>query len=86
MNKLKELQSKIDEVNSKILNLIIKRNQIVKKVGKYKKEKNIPIYDSKREKEIHRKMQKSAEKKNLNKKFVKKLFNLIIKQSKKIEK
>jgi chorismate mutase len=83
MNKLKELQSKIDEINSKILNLVIKRNQIVKKIKEHKKEKNLPVYNPKREKDIHKKMQKAAEKKNLNKKFVRKLFSLIIKQSRK---
>ena len=83
MNKLKELQSKIDEINSKILNLVVKRNQIVKKVKEYKKQENLPIYNPKREKEIYEKMRKAAEKKNLNKKFVRKLFSLIIKQSKK---
>ena len=81
MNKLLELQSKIDDINSKILNLIVQRNQIVKKIGEYKKQKNLPIYNPKREEEIHKKMRNAAERKNLNKKFVKKLFNLIIKQS-----
>ena len=82
MNKLKELQSKIDEVNSQILNLIVKRNQIVKKIGKHKKEKNLPISNLKKEKEIFNKLMISAERKGLNTKFISKLFTLILKQSK----
>ncbi len=86
MNKLKELHLKIDEINSKILNLIVKRNQIVKKIGKHKKEKNLPIYNLKREKEIYNKMEISAKRKGINRKFIRKLFGLILKQSKGVDK
>ncbi len=86
MNKLSEWHLKIDEINSQILNLIVKRNQIVKKIGRHKKQDNIPICNLKREKEIHKKMKKIAEKKNIDKKFVRKLFNLILTQSKTEEK
>ena len=86
MNKLFELQSKIDEINSQILNLIIKRNQIVKKIGEYKKQKNLPIFDSRRERDIHKKVEISAKKKGLDRRFVGKLFDLILTQSKTEEK
>ena len=85
MNKLSEWHLKINKINSQILNLIVKRNKIVKKIGKYKKQNNIPICDPKREKEIQKKMKKAAEKKEIDKKFVKKLFDLIITQSKREE-
>ena len=83
MDKLTEFQSKIDEINSQILNLIVKRNQIVKKIGQYKKEKNLPVYNFKREQEIYDKFVGSAEKKGLNRSFVKRLFSLILWHSKK---
>ena len=83
MNRLLRWRLKIDKINSQILNLVAKRTKITNKIGKYKKQKNIPIYDPKREKEIHRKMGKLSKQKDLNPKFIKKLFNLIIIQAKK---
>ena len=47
MNQLKELQDKIDEVNAQILNLLVKRNQIARKIGRYKKKHNLPIKNQK---------------------------------------
>ena len=83
MNKLSKWRLKIDKINSQILDIIAKRAKITNKIGKYKKQNNIPIYDSKREKEIHKKMRREAEKKDLNKEFVRKLFDSILIQAKK---
>ena len=81
MNKLKELQGKLDEVNSQVLNLIVKRNHISKKIGNYKKENNMPIKNPKREKIVFKKMLVASEKKGLSKKFVKSFSKLIFEQS-----
>ena len=86
MNKLIKLRNEIDKINSQILNLIIKRINIVKKVFYYKKQKNIPAYDIKREKEMLKRVKKLAKQKNLDENFIEKLFKLIIKQGKKEEK
>jgi len=86
MDKLKEFHLKIDEINSQILNLIVKRNQIVKKVFEYKKQNNLPIYNPKREKETYEKYMSCAKNKNLDKFFVHRLFKTIMEQSKKEQK
>lgn len=82
MDKLSELRFKIDQINSQILNLIIKRNQIARKIGEYKKEKNLPVNNFEREKEIYENIMASARRKGLNRNFVRRLFDLIFKQSK----
>ena len=82
---LTEWRKEIDEVNSKIMNLLAKRKEIVKKVGEYKKKRNIPICDTKREQDIYKRLEELAEDKGLDKEFVKNLFELIIKQAKKDE-
>ena len=60
--------------------------EVSKKVGEYKKQNNISVLDAKREQEVYKKLSKSANKKGLDEKFVKKLFKLIIRQSKKEQK
>ena len=49
---LKELRNKINEIDEELLSLYLKRMDISKQIGKYKKEHNLPIYDSKREEEL----------------------------------
>ena len=49
---LKELRNKIDEIDQELVKLIEKRIEIVKEIGKYKKEHNLPILDQNREDEV----------------------------------
>ena len=49
---LKELRNKINEIDEELLSLYLKRMDISKQIGQYKKEHNLPIYDSKREEEL----------------------------------
>jgi len=81
MNQLRELQTKVDEVNAQILNLFVKRNQIVKKIGKYKQQNNMPVKNPKREKIVFKKMLAASEKKGLDKKFVKGFSKLLFENS-----
>ncbi len=48
-NKLIDARKKIDEIDSKIIELYIQRMDTVKKVIEYKIENNIPVLDSNRE-------------------------------------
>ena len=48
-NKLIDARNKIDEIDSKIIELYIQRMDTVKKVIEYKIENNIPVLDSSRE-------------------------------------
>lgn len=48
-NKLIDARKKIDEIDSKIIELYIQRMDTVKKVIEYKIENNIPVLDSSRE-------------------------------------
>lgn len=49
---LKELRKQINEIDDEILSLYLKRMNISKQIGQYKKEHNLPIYDTKREEEL----------------------------------
>ena len=46
---IKELRQKIDGIDEKILELYEERMDVVRQIGKYKVNKNLPIYDAARE-------------------------------------
>lgn len=55
MDELKNLRDEIDRIDETLVNLFERRMEIVLKVGKYKKENNIPILSSNRESEVIKK-------------------------------
>ncbi len=48
---LKDMRKALDEIDSIIVEQVVKRMNIVKDVARYKSEKNLPIYDPQRERE-----------------------------------
>ncbi len=81
--RLENLRAKIDEVDSKIINLLCKRTKLVKKIKEYKKQNNLAIFDKDREKRKYKMSKKLAKERGLNEDFIKKLFKLIIEENKK---
>lgn len=55
MDELIRLRQEIDEIDNNLIELFEKRMLIAKKVARYKKNQNIPIYDESRENEIIKK-------------------------------
>jgi monofunctional chorismate mutase len=49
---LEELRSQIEEVDQEMMKLFIKRMNISKQIGQYKKEHHLAIFDAKREEEL----------------------------------
>lgn len=82
MKELDNFRKKINKIDLELFELIKKRMEVSKKIGNFKKQNNLPILDVKREKKIFEKLKKLAEEKNLDKAFIKELFELIIKKSK----
>ncbi len=74
---LEELRKKIDTIDDSLLELLAKRQEIVKEVGKVKLAHGIPLFDEKRKKEILEKKMAQAEALKLSKEFVGKLYDLI---------
>jgi len=83
VKKLSNYRKEFDKIDLQILYLLGKRMKLSKKIGKYKKQNGFSVFDSKREKKVYSNLKKYAKKKNLDEKFVEKLFKLIIMQSKK---
>jgi chorismate mutase len=77
VNQIVGLRKQIDVIDSKITLFLEKRFRITREISKQDK-----VRDKKREEEIICNVQKS----NLNKSFVKKLFKLILRESRRIQK
>ncbi len=52
MRNIEELRKDINEINTQMLDLFIKRMQVSKEVAIYKQANNLPILDRKREEDI----------------------------------
>ena len=78
---LKELRNKINEIDNEILSLYLKRMNISKQIGQYKKEHNLPIYDSKREEELINNLLNKIDNNELKENY-KKIIQLILIESK----
>lgn len=79
LEQLELLRSNIDEVDSKLLEVVLQRTNLVKEIGRFKKENNVTILQIERWFEILKSRQNWA--KNLNPKMVEELFELIHKHS-----
>ncbi|MBS3079822.1 chorismate mutase [Candidatus Pacearchaeota archaeon] len=80
---LLKLRDEIDRIDSNIADLFIKRFGIVRQMGEYKKNNGIKIIDKIREKEI---MNNISQNFGLDKRFVKRIYSLIFKESRRLEK
>ena len=85
MQEMIEFRKQMDEINDNILNLLAERLEVSKKIGKYKEEDGLPVFDAKREAEIFEKLERDAEEKGLDKKHVLEVFELIIKNSREVQ-
>ena len=75
--KLKQARNKVDQIDQKIFDLIIKRTQIIKymlSLKKFKKE----IIDHKRNNEIFKKIKNKSIKNNIDPKITKRIWKAII--------
>lgn len=77
MEKLKNCRRKIDEIDRKIVELLIEREKIVKEIARCKVSLNMDIKQREREKEIYNRSEE---------KYIKDIFKIIIKNSREIQK
>lgn len=75
MKNIEDLRKQIDKLDDQIVILLAKRMEVVKNVGRLKKENNLPALDSTRWKEIIR----------AKKGFIKKIWEIIHDEALKIE-
>lgn len=85
-DELENWRKQIDKLDERVLNLLAKRAKIVRKIGQFKKERNIPALDKSRWNKVLNSMLSKSEELGLSKDFTKKLYDLIHKYSVKIQK
>ena len=80
------LRSRLDKLDTKILRLLKRRFKTVEKLSLLKRKEGVPIKDTQREERIHKSIARRSESFHLNSGFTKKLFTLILDESKNIQK
>jgi len=84
-NLLADWRKQIDRLDEELINVLAKRINIVKKIGKYKKENGIPPLDQKRWQEVLKSKLSKARLLNISEKFVERIYNIIHEHSLEIE-
>jgi len=82
---LADWRKQIDKIDEELINVLAKRINIVREIGKYKKENGIPPLDEKRWQEVLKSKLSKACLLNISEKFIKKLYEVIHDHSLEIE-
>lgn len=85
-NKLQELRSEIAQLDEAIMVLLKKRNECIKQIANLKASLSLPIEDKLQESKQLKFYQNRAVQYGLNFEFIKKLFTVIIAESKLLQK
>lgn len=81
INQLEELRNNIDVIDEELLQLLSKRMTIVEKIGEYKRDHNIAVFQLERWLEIIRTRSASAEVLDLDVPFIKKMLDVLHQES-----
>ena len=81
---LAEFRKDIDSIDDAIFELLEKRMEVVKKIGRLKSQNNEAIYNPKREKEIIERL--NSKKKYISLSGIEEIYNAIFNVSKSLEK
>jgi len=85
VDNIESLRERINDFDNSIIKILTQRMKVVKKVGEFKKKKNMPLCDRKRQAEVLKIRIKQGKSGGLNEKFVKKLYNLIFNEALRIQ-
>jgi chorismate mutase len=87
MNKtLEKLREEINAADDELVKVLAKRMEIVKEIGKIKKENNVTALDEKRWQEVLERVLENAQKHVLSQNFIKKIYEEIHKAALELEK
>lgn len=84
--KLNLLRKKINQVDKKIISLLATRFSLVKQIVQLKRIGNLKTFDKKREMEVLSYVKLSGINMGIDETFLEKIFHLILRYSKKIQK
>jgi chorismate mutase-like protein len=84
-SELKKIRESIDQIDKQLLNLLIERINLVKKIGKYKRENKLEIKDPAREDEILQRLIEEGAKLGLSENLIRKIWVALFNEAYKIE-
>ncbi|APC97725.1 chorismate mutase [Francisella frigiditurris] len=79
-------RDQINNIDSQIIKLIAERNNVSIKVGDYKKQHDLPIYVPEREAKLKKAHTKLAEENKVSPDMINEIFDIIISNSKQLQK
>ncbi len=85
MEKMGEFRKQINEIDERIIELLGRRFKIIRTVGFYKKEQNIPMMQSKRVDEVKNRCATLGLQFELDAGFIKNLYGTIIDEACRVE-
>jgi chorismate mutase len=77
-----DFRRELEFIDKDLMELLEQRMLISEEIGKYKKEKGLPIEDLQREKAI---IEEKLAKSNLSKEFIRKIYSVILEESKRVQ-
>ncbi|MDA1197111.1 MAG: chorismate mutase [Nanoarchaeota archaeon] len=83
--KINKIRRHIDRIDTVIITALAERIQLVFDIGKYKKKKELPIFDEAREIEIMDKLKAMAKEQGLEESFTEEIFLSIFNETKRIQ-
>lgn len=86
MQTIKQLRDKINKIDADIVKKLAQRKALSIKIGKAKAKSNLKIIDIKREKLLNDRYDKLSSKHQLQSLFIKKIFKIIVKNSRGLQK
>lgn len=85
MADLDTYRQQIDEIDSKLLELIAKRLEIVQMVGEYKKQNNLPVIDRSREEALLTILEEKGKKHNISRVLIENIWKQLFNAAYKLE-
>lgn len=85
MERLTEFRKELNEIDASLIELLGRRFKIIRDVGIYKKEANIPMMQSKRVDEVKDRCARMGEEYDLDGDFIRNLYTLIIDEACRVE-
>ncbi|AEF96858.1 chorismate mutase [Methanotorris igneus] len=82
---LEAIRKRIDEIDEELIKLMAERTNFAKDIAMLKKALNMPINDSKREKEVYEKTRKLCNKYNFDEEIGVKIIKILVEHNKAIQ-
>jgi chorismate mutase len=77
LNQLEALREKIDHIDQELIETLATRSKLIEKIGEYKKENNVTVFQLERWNEIMKTRPEWAQQSNLAKEFIQELYRII---------